>query len=96
MHVSFFKLKLRSNVACKSRIKRCLAYLDVNHAEHSRIPVKQSQRNNGNSYESQDEREMNTNQNSEKLPVASREQPNYVEGKRMLKKLNAWLGCGFE
>lgn len=80
-------------MACQSGIKCCLPYLDFTHAEHSRIPVKQSQRNNGNSYESQDEREMNTNQNSEKRPAASQEQPNYFQGKRMLKKTEhmAWL-----
>ena len=82
-------------MACRSRMKSCLPYLDVTHAEHSRIPVEQSQRNNGNSNESQDEQEMNTNQNSERLPTASKEQPNNSEGKRMLKKLNAWRDCGF-
>ena len=77
-------------------MKRCLSHLDITHAEHSRNPVKQSHRNNGNSNESQDEREMETKQKIEKLPAASREQPSYSEGKRMLKKLNAWLTYGFK
>lgn len=71
-------------MACQSRIKRCLPYLDATHAEHSRIPVKQSQSNNGNRNESQDQRGE----------AASREQPNYSEGKSMLEKLNAWLDRG--
>ena len=83
-------------MACQSRIKRCLPYLDVTHAENSRILLKQSHRNNGNNNESQDEREMKTNQNSVNLPPASREQPNYSQGKVMLKNLNAPLDCGIK
>ena len=83
-------------MACQSGMKRYLSHLDITHAEHSRIPVKQSHRNNGNSNESQAERKMETKRKSEKLPAASREQPNYSEGKRMLKKLNTWLICGFK